>query len=257
MEFSVSLIKFKHLLELSHKGADVKLVFQDQHHGNLESLPAHSQILATWSGVLSTAICATQPMEWQESADDTSFAPVQQLVQCDDKYGHIKVIPMLGTSIAEWLEVSQFMYPVIPSPQVSWSNAEGLLALGAKYDMPAIVSLAGKFLLDNLGLMDLADKGERSCWRWLQLADAAGLSDVVQQCVSRVVHMDRASCASESRLVGLSCQTLKHMVQRLAATSQPVTPLGTFTCRFITSNSSASSQDSSPRAVSPHRWLLN
>eukprot|EP00775_Hariotina_reticulata_P008814 gene8814-8993_t len=83
---------------------------------------------------------------------------------------------------------------------------------GAKFDMPAIVSLAGKFLLDNLSLMDMADKGERSCWRWLQLADAAGLSDVVQQCVNRVVHMDRASCAIDSRLVGLSSQTLKHMV---------------------------------------------
>jgi len=99
---------------------------------------------------------------------ETSSAPVQQLAPCDDRCGHIKSYQCLGTSIAEWLEVSQFMYPVIPSPQVSWSNAEGLLALGAKYDMPAIVSLAGKFLLDNLSMMDLADKGDRCCWRWLQ-----------------------------------------------------------------------------------------
>lgn len=81
-----------------------------------DTLPAHSLLLKQWSSVLAGAVHAGSSGEDEGRSD----GPLR--------------IPLPGTSKTEWLQVAQFMYPVlVPIPEVSWSNLHvgGALVLSA------------------------------------------------------------------------------------------------------------------------------
>lgn len=117
------------------KGADVQLVFDaDDHEG--ATLPAHSQLLAAWSGVLALAL----------QCDDGPGTPPASgcSMRGDSLHGQkLRTVPLPGTRPGDWLAAAAFMYPVLPPAQVDWDNLEALLVLGAKLDMPALLARAG------------------------------------------------------------------------------------------------------------------
>lgn len=81
---------------LMKDGSDVHLVFDE------EMVPAHSLTLKHWSGVLRNALESTI------SSTRDGFT----------------TIPMEGTKKEDWLIAMEFMYPVVPQPEVTWDNLE-------------------------------------------------------------------------------------------------------------------------------------
>uniref|UniRef100_A0A383VQI5 BTB domain-containing protein n=1 Tax=Tetradesmus obliquus TaxID=3088 RepID=A0A383VQI5_TETOB len=132
------------------------------------------------------------------------------------------------TSKADFLTVAQFLYPIVPLPKVSWETLEVLLVQGHKWDMQVVLGHAGEFLQANASSLDLSGSSNNNsststssitkyAFEWLQLADAAGLSDACKACADRIIELDRSSCKADT-LANLSRQTLMYMVERVAAT---------------------------------------
>ncbi|WIA39185.1 hypothetical protein OEZ86_005310 [Tetradesmus obliquus] len=119
----------------------------------------------------------------------------------------MKALQMPGTSKDDFLTLAQFMYPILPLPKVSWDNLEVLLVQGHKWDMQVVLGHAGEFLQANASSLDLSSNSPHYAFKWLQLADAAGLIDACKACVDRIVALDRSSCTAET-LASLSRQTL-------------------------------------------------
>lgn len=95
-------------MDLLNDDSDVRLVFSDD-----AVVPAHSQILKQWSGVLRSTM---------ESSDTTSSSSsTTKTITTSER---VTSIPMEGTKKGDWLVAMQFMYPVIPQPEVSWDNLE-------------------------------------------------------------------------------------------------------------------------------------
>lgn len=84
------------LEELIGLNADVELQFSDG------SLPCNSTLLSVFSSVLRGAI---EPNTAGSNASSKSHN-----ARC--------TIPMEGLTMAEWLQVAGFLYPVVPAPDI-------------------------------------------------------------------------------------------------------------------------------------------
>ncbi|WIA23140.1 hypothetical protein OEZ86_010038 [Tetradesmus obliquus] len=204
------------LLELLSLGTDVQLLFED------EAVPGHAQTLSMWSKVLSNAL----------EAGNCSSSSSASLLNYNSKPASGPItIPMDGTSKNDWLTAVSFIYPVVPQALVTWDNLEMstascvgcygscqvLLAIGSKYDMPALLSRAATFLESNKNVLNSKPGSLQFVWKWIPLADAAGLSEVAQACIDSAVKDIAvvAECKKEV-LLDLSPATSSHLAAALA-----------------------------------------
>lgn len=76
---------------------------------------------------------------------------------------------------------------------------------------------AADFLQANASSLVISNSSSAQyAFKWLQLADVAGLSEACKAVVDRIVDLDRSSCTADL-LQSLSRQTLMYMVERVAA----------------------------------------
>jgi hypothetical protein len=84
--------------------------------------------------------------------------------------------------------------------------------------LQVVLAHAAEFLQANAASLDLTPTSAKYAFKWLQLADLAGLTDACKACADRIVALDRSSCVS-ANLQGLSPQTLMYLLDRVATTS--------------------------------------
>lgn len=72
---------------------------------------------------------------------------------------------------------------------------------GRKWDMGVVLAKAATFLQNNPNQLDTTADSQKFAFRWLKLADAAGLQDACQACVDRIVSQNSALCIGD-RLQG-------------------------------------------------------
>lgn len=99
----------RQLTDILKHGSDVHLLFGE------EVVPAHSLILKQWSGVLRNALLASSSSSDSITSSESSTRTISECVT---------TIPMEGTSREDWLVAMEFMYPVVPQPEVTWKDLE-------------------------------------------------------------------------------------------------------------------------------------
>jgi hypothetical protein len=163
--------------------ADVKLCFDDG-----STLDVNSAFISVHSSVLRGAVEATGS------------------------------IPIAGVSKEEWLEAAAFWYPVVPSPEISCRDqAELLLKVGSKFDIQLVLHKVDLYLKPRARLMQSgADTDPASIWRWIRLAETAGLTVCLSKLADRAVAVDRAGCEDRQKLDGLSKGMLMEIVMALS-----------------------------------------
>jgi hypothetical protein len=85
--------------------------------------------------------------------------------------------------------------------------------------MQVVLGHAAEFLQANASNLDLDNNTPYYAFKWLQLADAACLTEACKACADRIIELNRSSCTAET-LEGLSRQTLVYMVGSLAANTR-------------------------------------
>jgi hypothetical protein len=85
-------------------------------------------------------------------------------------------------------------------------------------ELQVVLAHAAEFLQANAASLDLTPSSSKYAFKWLQLADAACLTDACKACADRIVALDRSSCVS-ANLQGLSPQTLMYLLDRVATTT--------------------------------------
>jgi hypothetical protein len=112
----------------------VQLSFSKSAHKR--SLYVHETVLGIWSSVLrnvledtSTQSCSSTPQTPRNAAAASS----------PSSSGPIRTIQLDDESCTAWVEALQLMYPSVPLFTITWDNAERLLPLADKYDMPCII----------------------------------------------------------------------------------------------------------------------
>lgn len=100
------------------------------------------------------------------------------------------------------------------------SPPQVLLTVCNKYDMPALLSRVGIFLQANKQQLNGDPASQHFAWKWITLADKAGLAELAQACISSCFSSAAAaavmgSCKKEV-LAGLSPATCCHLLAALA-----------------------------------------
>jgi hypothetical protein len=198
----------QHLEELIDFKADVTLEFQDG------TMSANSTLLGLYSSVLrgatevataGTAGCGTSAGS-NRSRDSSNIT-----------------IPMPSTKKDEWMQVAPFLYPVVPPPTINnWTQLETLLKVSSTFDIQLVLHKAEQYLISSISELDAEPTSEKSVWKWLNLADKAGLQECLAVLATRAAAIDRAGCAQLEGLQGLSPPALKQLV--VACAQQPGLP---------------------------------
>lgn len=185
------------LEELIEYNADVTLEFEDG------TLAANSTLLGLYSSVLRSAV----EVEAAAGGDGTSTSGGTQDKPCTR-------IPMPGTKKEDWMLVSAFLYPVLPPCSItSWTQLETLLTVAASFDIPLVLHKADQYLLDHSSELDAeTPESEKCVWKWLRLADKAGLQDCLSVLAARAAEVDRQGCAAMERLSDFSVLVLKQLL---------------------------------------------
>ena len=191
---------------------DLQLTFDDR-----QLLPGHSQILGQWSNVLRDVVCMSPPPTHTSSTADTnmtsrSHSTTTTTNNNSSSSSSMLTIPLPGTKVSDWLKCMAFAYPSVEPATVNWDNLEALLLLGDKYDMPVLREKAGVFLTAHIKDITAAEQ----LWKWMKLADKAGLKAAVEMCVTAISLRHRSSCVKEN-LQGLSREGVEMLVCALAA----------------------------------------
>ena len=100
------------------------------------SLYAHATVLGLWSKVLRNVL------EDTSSQDSGSPGTPQTTVAASSPPSsrQIRTIELDDErDCTAWEEAVQLMYPSVPLFTITWENAERLLPLADKYDMPCII----------------------------------------------------------------------------------------------------------------------
>jgi hypothetical protein len=95
-----------------------------------------------------------------------------------------------------------------------------LLTIGNKYDMPALLSKAATFLSSKKATLNGNQDSLQFGWKWITLADKAGLLDVAHACIDASTALDAlvAACKKEL-LAGMSPATCSHLAEAVARQS--------------------------------------
>ena len=135
-------------------------------------------------------------------------------------------IPMDGTSKEGWLLVMEFVYPVVPAPDMTWQNLEVLIQLGHKYEIRSLLYRVDRFIQQNVAqLVHQPTSSPLHVWKWLTLADHAALVEACAACLTKLLDQSdtAALVCTPEELQGLSPKTL-HMF--LGKMSQKVAQIG-------------------------------
>lgn len=114
--------------------ADLDLCFGKAGTEGQETLPAHSLILKLSSDVLAHAIDALG------SSHSASSAASRLCRSNSSSGGQRQLLPLPGTTKADFLTVAAFLYPIAPLPKVTWDNLEVLLVEGNKWNITAVLA---------------------------------------------------------------------------------------------------------------------
>ena len=184
------------LQELMQYDADVQLKFDDG------DLPGKSYLLGLHSSVLQGAVEAGTAAA--VSNEDSRMA----------------TIPMPDIAKQDWMQVAAFLYPVVPPPVISsWSQLEVLLKVASRFDLKQLLHRADAYITAHAGKLVADPKSELCVWKWLRLADKAGLQQCLPVLVDKVVAIDRAACKGLANLQGLSLSVVQLLVVSCASNS--------------------------------------
>jgi hypothetical protein len=116
---------------------------------------------------------------------------------------------------------ASFLYPVAPRPFITgWDQLAVVLHVGSSLYILLLLDLAAGYLTRNSGDLGPAD-AVQSVWKWLALADKAGLNaGCIRSLARRPAYIDRASCKHFDKLEGLSPCVLKDLVVAFARDSR-------------------------------------
>lgn len=178
--------------------ADVSLEFQDG------TLPGNSTHLGMYSSVLRGA-CEAGTAASSKQQDSLT-------------------IPMPGLTKSDWMTVTPFLYPVIPRATISsWPQLEVLLKVSSQLDIALVLHEADCYLATHVKSLAANQESPQNIWKWLQLADKAGLQQCIPRLAIQAAEVDRAGCAQLSKLQELSLQVLQQLTVVCASSpGQPV-----------------------------------
>jgi len=132
------------------------------------------------------------------------------------------VIPMKGTTKSQWMQVAAFLYPVVPSPEItSWKQLELLLEVGSRYDLQLVLHKVDLYLCAKARTMSADVASEECVWSWLWKADKAGPTMCLEAVARRAVAVDRSGCGKAENQQGLSPAALKALVNALTPVPSP------------------------------------
>jgi hypothetical protein len=77
------------------------------------------------------------------------------------------------------------------------------MSIGSKYDMRALLSRAGKFLEANVLALTSTPSSQQFAWKWITLADKAGLPDVATACIDAIM---AAKATARDAVVAAGCK---------------------------------------------------
>lgn len=190
--------------ELMQYNSDVTLQFDDG------TLPGNTTLLGMHSSVLRGAMEA-----------EATGAPADSKKRARDS-----IIPISGTTKDEWTEVAQFLYPVVPPPTISsWTQLEVLLKVSRALDMPLLLHMADVYMASHADELVSDAEVQPNVWKWLRLADKAGLVECIPVLAKRTAKVDRDACMQLSSLQDLSPTVLQHLIVACASL-QPACTLG-------------------------------
>jgi hypothetical protein len=126
------------LSDLLTVGCDIELKFEDG------TMPANSGALRLMSSVFNNALDA---QHCQAPIKETKASACSAPTTASKTN-----IPLPGITLEQWLRIAEFLYPVVPSPNIEdWAEAEYLLevgvsiyVLGCQAAAAACASLRGK-----------------------------------------------------------------------------------------------------------------
>ena len=206
------------LLDLLRDGPDLELKFDDG-----STLQGHASLLSLASGVLKAAIELGEGSTAAMGASNSKAASNACLI----------TITLTGTSKEDWLEAMKFVYPVSPTPTVSFDNLELLMVIGSKYDMPSLLSRANTFLIQHTQQLVHAPKDSPlAIWKWLKLTDQACLEEACEACVAKLLELPASGMpVGAQELLRLSPITLRLLVAEMSKVVAEVGPNKTFCSR--------------------------
>jgi hypothetical protein len=109
----------------------------------------------------------------------------------------------------------------LPVFHSSAAHAQVLLTVGAKYDMPALLSKAGQFLQANAAALNGKASSRQFAWKWITLADTSGLPEVAMACIDAKIGDlstldEMVGDCKQQLLLGLSPPVCCHLAKALA-----------------------------------------
>lgn len=170
--------------------AEVRLDFSDGY------LMASSTALRMASPVLRNALEAHTAGAGSGADNSGSSAKTSA---SSSSNGAVATIPIDGVTKEEWLEVAAFVYPVVPAPKfASLDQAVRVLGVASKYDLQLALTKVDEYLAASASVMVGRQGSPSNIWRFIQLADDAGLEVCLQVLAARAVDVDRRGCAAAS-----------------------------------------------------------
>jgi len=186
----------RQLEELIGLNADVELQFSDG------SLSCNSTVLSVFSSVLRGAVEAHTAGSNASKGDSPR-----------------STIPVEGLTREERMQVAGFLYPVVPAPTIKdWQEAEFLLEAGKRYGLSLVLHKVDKYLASRAVSMVTAADSPAHIWRWIRLADEAGLQQCLPRLIGYAVDKDQGGCSGPN-LQGLSATALRCLLETLSKVS--------------------------------------
>lgn len=99
-----------------------------------------------------------------------------------------------------------------------------LLKVAGQLDIPLILHEADSYLSANVNSLVADQESPQNVWKWLQLADRAGVQHCIPVLAARAAAVDRAGCAELSKLQELSPHVLQQLT--IVCARHPCWPVG-------------------------------
>jgi hypothetical protein len=99
-----------------------------------------------------------------------------------------------------------------------------LLKVARQLDIPLILHEADSYLSANVNSLVADRESPQNVWKWLHLADRAGVQHCIPLLAARAAGVDRAGCAQLDKLQELSPHVLQQLT--VACASNPCRPVG-------------------------------
>jgi hypothetical protein len=99
-----------------------------------------------------------------------------------------------------------------------------LLKVARQLDIPLILHEADSHLSANVHSLVADQESPQNVWKWLQLADRAGVQHCIPLLAARAAGVDRAGCAQLDQLQELSPHVLQQLT--IMCASNPCRPVG-------------------------------